>query len=121
MSLTFRMGFGSIMAPPGTYPIQSAMAEHQIGGDGPPNPAMTPASDEWIRRLGTLPSVHQPGEKWMYHTGADVLGVLIARVSGQSLETFLTVGRNPHDPTSDGFTRSSRCLSRFLDLGIPGD
>jgi CubicO group peptidase (beta-lactamase class C family) len=31
----------------------------------------------------------QPGEKWMYHVSSDVLGVLIARVSGQSLGTFM--------------------------------
>jgi len=48
-----------------------------------------PAPDEWIRRLGTLPLMHQPGEKWMYNTASDVLGVLIARVAGQPLETFL--------------------------------
>jgi CubicO group peptidase (beta-lactamase class C family) len=48
-----------------------------------------PAPDEWIRRLGTLPLMHQPGEKWMYHTASDVLGVLIARASGQPFETFL--------------------------------
>ena len=87
--LTFRMGFGSVMAAPGTYPIQKAMSELQIGGDGPPNPAKSPAPDEWIGRLGTLPLVHQPGERWMYHTGSDVLGVLIARASGQPFETFL--------------------------------
>ena len=33
--------------------------------------------------------MHQPGEQWMYNTGADVLGVLIARASGQELEMFL--------------------------------
>jgi CubicO group peptidase (beta-lactamase class C family) len=33
--------------------------------------------------------MHQPGEGWMYHTGSDVLGVVIARASGQPLETFL--------------------------------
>ena len=71
--LTFRMGFGSVMAPPGTYPIQKAMSDLQIGGDGPPTPSKTPAPDEWIRRLGTLPLMHQPGEKWMYNTGSDVL------------------------------------------------
>ena len=86
--LTFRMGFGSVMAPPGTYPIQGAMSELLIGGDGPPNPSKTPAPDEWIRRLGTLPLMHQPGEKWMYNTGSDVLGVLIARVSGQPFDVF---------------------------------
>jgi CubicO group peptidase (beta-lactamase class C family) len=87
--LTFRMGFGSVMAPPGTYPIQKAMSELRIGGDGPPMPLTTPASDEWIRRLGTLPLMHQPGERWMYNTGSDVLGVLIARVTGQPFDAFL--------------------------------
>jgi CubicO group peptidase (beta-lactamase class C family) len=86
--LTFRMGFGIVMAPPGTYPIQKAMSEQHLG-QGPPSPSTPPAPDEWIRRLGTLPLMHQPGEKWMYHTGSDVLGVLIARASGQPLETFL--------------------------------
>ena len=33
--------------------------------------------------------MYQPGEKWMYNTGSDVLGVLIARASGQPLEAFL--------------------------------
>jgi CubicO group peptidase (beta-lactamase class C family) len=58
-------------------------------GQGPPKPWLPPAPDEWIRRFGTLPLMHQPGEKWMYHTGSDVLGVLIARASGRPFETFL--------------------------------
>jgi CubicO group peptidase (beta-lactamase class C family) len=86
--LTFRMGFGQMMAPPDAYPILKSASELQIGM-GPPQPSTTPGSDEWIRRLGTLPLMHQPGEKWMYNAGSDVLGVLIARASGQPLETFL--------------------------------
>ncbi len=86
--LTFRMGFGQMMAPPDAYPILKAANEQQIGM-GPPSPDMLPAPDEWIRRLGQLPLMHQPGEKWMYNTGADVLSVLIARASDQPLETFL--------------------------------
>src|SRR2546430_13248167 len=86
--LTFRMGFGQMMAPPDAYPILKAASEQQIGM-GPPSPSMLPAPDEWMRRLGRLPLMHQPGERWMYNTGADGLGVLIARVSGQPLETFL--------------------------------
>jgi CubicO group peptidase (beta-lactamase class C family) len=31
----------------------------------------------------------QPGERWLYHTSSDVLGVLIGRVAGQSLGTFM--------------------------------
>src|SRR5262249_9723899 len=69
------------------YPILAAAHEQQIGM-GPPSPSLLPAPDEWIRRLGTLPLMHQPGERWLYNTGSDVLGVLIARVSGQPLQTF---------------------------------
>ena len=85
--LTFRMGFGLMFTPPDA-PILKAANELQIGM-GPPIPASMPAPDEWIRRLGTLPLMHQPGEMWMYNTPADVLGVLVARASGQPFETFL--------------------------------
>jgi len=86
--LTFRMGFGQMMAPPDAYPILKAANEQQIGM-GPPSPSSLPAPAEWMRRLGRLPLMHQPGEQWMYNTGSDVLGVLIARASGQPLEAFL--------------------------------
>jgi CubicO group peptidase (beta-lactamase class C family) len=77
------------MAPPGTYPIQRAMFDLVIGGDRAPSPAATPATDEWLRRLASLPLMCQPGERWMYNTGSDVLGVLIGRASGMSFESFL--------------------------------
>jgi len=86
--LTFRMGFGILMAPPGSYPIQTAASEPDLG-QGMPQPQTPPAPDQWIRRFGTLPLMHQPGEKWVYNTGSDVLGVLIARASGQPFERFL--------------------------------
>ncbi|MDQ2830072.1 MAG: class A beta-lactamase-related serine hydrolase, partial [Chloroflexota bacterium] len=86
--LTFRMGFGLVVELPDTYPIQRAIRE-RLENQGPPNPSAAPGPDEWMRRLGTLPLMHQPGEKWLYNTGSDVLGVLIARASGQPLDTFL--------------------------------
>ncbi len=87
--LTFTMGFGLVMAAPNmampdTHPIVAAMFE---AGFVPMQPAPDP--DEWMRRLGTLPLVYQPGERWMYHWSADVLGVLIARASGQSLASLM--------------------------------
>lgn len=86
--LTFRMGFGMVMTGPGTHPIVDALGELELG-QGPPNPSGPPGPDEWIRRLGTLPLMYQPGERWLYNTGSDVLGVLIARASGQPFEQFL--------------------------------
>jgi CubicO group peptidase (beta-lactamase class C family) len=87
--LTYRMGFGSVMAMPGTYPIQQLIREYRIGGDGPPLPAQAPGEKEWLQKLGELPWMAQPGERWLYHVSADVLGVLIARVSGQPLRTLM--------------------------------
>lgn len=83
------MGFGSVMAMPDTYPIQKLIREYRIGGDGPPLPAHGPGTEEWLRNLGSLPLLAQPGERWMYHVSGDVLGVLIARVSGHSLGRFM--------------------------------
>lgn len=44
-----------------------------------------PAPDEWMRRLSTIPLMHQPGEGWTYNASYDVLGVLLARAAGQDL------------------------------------
>lgn len=87
--LTYRMGFGSVMAMPGTYPIQRKIRDLRLGGDGPGLPSQSPSMDEWLRRLGSLPLMAQPGERWMYHNSGDLLGALIARVSGQSLGEFM--------------------------------
>jgi len=87
--LTSRMGFGSVMAMPDTYPIQKLIRDYRIGGDGPMLPSSYPDTDDWMKKLGSLPLLAQPGEWWMYHVSGDVLGVLIARVSGQSLGAFM--------------------------------
>lgn len=87
--LTYRMGFGSIMAMPDTYPIQKFIREYHIGGDGPMLPTDYPATDEWLRRLGSLPLIAQPGERWMYQVSGDVLGALISRISGKALGAFM--------------------------------
>ena len=87
--LTYRMGFGSVMSKPDTYPIQKLIREYRIGGDGPPRPSQAPTMEDWLRKLGSLPWMAQPGERWMYHVSADVLGALIARVSGQRLGRFM--------------------------------
>jgi CubicO group peptidase (beta-lactamase class C family) len=111
--LTFRMGFGIIMAPPDAYPIQSSIRDLGIG-EGQPFPALPPAPDEWIRRFGTLPLLHQPGEKWMYNTGSEVLGVLIARASGQTFDAFLRERIfEPLGMTDTGFYVPAEKLNRF--------
>jgi CubicO group peptidase (beta-lactamase class C family) len=84
--LTFRLGIGAVMVFPPRYPIQHAMAEAGVA-PGPHLPTHGP--DELMQRFGSLPLVHQPGEKWLYNSGSDILGVLISRAAGTSLEEFL--------------------------------
>ena len=85
--LTFQLGLGFLPASPDTHPIVKAMYEREVSVT--PFPAQMPHSpDEWIRRLGTLPLMYQPGDSWLYHTGSNVLGVLIARAAGRPLEMF---------------------------------
>ena len=111
--LTFCMGFGQMMASPDAYPILKAASEQQIGM-GPPNPSAMPVPDEWMRRLGMLPLMHHPGERWMYNTGSDVLGVLIARASGQPLETlFRERIFEPLGMKDTGFRVPATKLDRF--------
>ncbi len=108
--LTFRMGFGGYFGP---CPVNDAAAPLQLSV-GPPQPALPPEPDEWMRRLSTLPLMCQPGERWLYHTGADVLGVLIARASGQPFEEFLR--RRIFEPLGmkdTGFSVPAADLDRF--------
>ncbi len=86
--LTFQLGLGMDFEAPWPQPLIEAMAGLALGS-GPPDPR-SPEPDEWMRRFSTLPLLYQPGEKWLYNVGSDVLGVLIARASGQPLDLFLS-------------------------------
>jgi CubicO group peptidase (beta-lactamase class C family) len=77
-----------IMGPQDQLPILKAAAKLDLMAFGPPKPEVMPAPDEWMKRFGTLPLMHQPGDVWRYHTGSEILGVLVARASGKSLEAF---------------------------------
>ena len=85
--LTFTFGFGMhigmfMTATP--WPIATAAAEAKLATLGPPDPRTPPEADEWIKRLGALPLMAEPGERWLYNTGAQVLGVLCRRAAGES-------------------------------------
>ncbi len=85
--LTMRMGLG-LLADAADYPIQKAIRELGVTA-GHPKPPITLAPDAWLRRIGQLPLMYQPGERWLYRDAFQVLGVLIARAAGQPLETVL--------------------------------
>jgi CubicO group peptidase (beta-lactamase class C family) len=44
---------------------------------------------ETMERLGSLPFIAQPGEQWVYGYSTDVLGCVVERASGVSLDEFI--------------------------------
>ena len=113
--LTFRMGHGLIFEPTfdPPYPIVNAAKELELVM-GPPDPRTSHDPDEWIKRFGTLPLMYQPGERWQYNTGSLVLGVLIARASGQPLAQFFrTRIFEPLGMSETGFSMPGEKTSRL--------
>jgi CubicO group peptidase (beta-lactamase class C family) len=90
--LTFTWGFGmqgAMFMASEPWPIVSAAAERELGTFGPPQPDTTPEPDTWMARLGELPLLAQPGERWLYSAGSQVLGVLAARAAGAPFEDVM--------------------------------
>ena len=77
--LTLTCGWGAVLEE---TPLQAAMLERGVY-PGPLTPQMS--GDEFVARVAGLPLAFQPGEGWLYDTGIDLLGVLLARAAGKPL------------------------------------
>lgn len=84
--LTFRLGLGVVFSD--TFPIARAIAG--FPGFGMPDPMLPMTPDQYMARVGTLPLMAQPGERWLYTAGSNVLGVLISRAAGQTLDVLMS-------------------------------
>ncbi|MEH1098349.1 serine hydrolase domain-containing protein [Micromonospora sp. CPCC 205561] len=114
--LTSTFGLGMDLTALGT-PIMNAVFEQ---GLTPNLPTPMPEPDEWLRRLGTLPLMYQPGEHWQYHISSDLIGVLVARVTGQPFETFLHERVfGPLGMTDTGFHVPAESIDRLPPLYAP--
>lgn len=90
--LTFTWGFGmqgAMFLSRQPWPIVTAAAERELCTFGPPQPGAMPDPETWMARLGELPLLAQPGERWLYQSGSQVLGVLAARAAGAALEDVM--------------------------------
>jgi CubicO group peptidase (beta-lactamase class C family) len=56
---------------------------------GQPNVPTAPSLAEFADRLATLPLIADPGTKWSYSVGLDLLGRIIELASGQAFDAFL--------------------------------
>jgi CubicO group peptidase (beta-lactamase class C family) len=76
---------------------------------GPFPPPFTP--DEYLARIAAIPLAWQPGERWSYHTSADLLSVLLSRASGLPLHDLLRQRiLAPLGMRSTGFSASGETL-----------
>ena len=90
--LTFTWGFGmqgAMFMAPSPWPIVTAVEERELASFGPAMPASAPDPDTFMARLGELPLLAQPGERWLYQAGSQVLGVLAARAGGAPFEDVM--------------------------------
>lgn len=84
--ITMQMGLGLVLAPPGSSPLMERFAELGLA----PGPGLFGGSaQDFLDRLSLLPLAFHPGERWLYHTGMDVAGILVSRIARMPLSEFL--------------------------------
>jgi CubicO group peptidase (beta-lactamase class C family) len=76
-----------------------------------------PEPDEWMRRLGQIPLMHQPGEGWTYNASYDVLAVLLGRALGQGFDELMAERLlEPLGMVDSGFHVPFDRLDRFTTM-----
>lgn len=83
--LTNMSGYGMMTAP---SPLQDAMIANQTQAGQEP---VALGAQEWLDALATLPLAFQPGSGWRYHHSFGILGILLSRLVGGSLEEHLRI------------------------------
>ncbi|MEU7062296.1 serine hydrolase domain-containing protein [Streptomyces sp. NPDC046161] len=116
--LTFRAGYGF----PSDFSLPAVQALFTELKQGPPQPQLIAEPDAWMKTLARIPLLYQPGRAWLYNACSDILGVLIARVSGQPLPEFLAERIfEPLGMRDTGFAVPPADLGRFTGYYRAGD
>ena len=116
--LTFRLGWGVMFDP--DLPVQKLVAE--IPGFGMPDPTSPLTPDAFMARLHDVPLMAQPGERWLYTVGSNVLGVLVARAAGKPLDVvFQERILGPLGMTDTGFWIPPEKVGRTVTGYMPED
>ena len=71
--------------------------------------------DKMVRRIAELPIEWEPGTRWQYSVGSDVIGRIVEVVSGMTLDKyFATRIFEPLGMTDTGFSVPESGISRFI-------
>ncbi len=72
---------------------------------------------DMVKKLGDIPLVHEPGEKWTYGVSVDVLGYFVEVVSGMPFEEFLQTRLfKPLGMVDTGFSVPPEKVDRYAAL-----
>ena len=75
---------------------------------------------EMVDRLAELPLVHQPGERFTYALGVDVLGRVIEVITGQTLAEYMAAEIfEPLGMVDTGFFKDPADAERFASIYTP--
>jgi CubicO group peptidase (beta-lactamase class C family) len=73
--------------------------------------------DRWLAEVAALPLQHQPGDRLTYSNATDVLGILLERIEGKSLQDVLTERvLGPLDMIDTGFFVDPRNRGRLATM-----
>jgi CubicO group peptidase (beta-lactamase class C family) len=72
-----------------TYGGRGETPVHRLWPAGSAVAAVQFTGPELVARIGTLPLLYQPGTTWDYGLSTDVLGLVVEKITGQSLGAFL--------------------------------
>jgi CubicO group peptidase (beta-lactamase class C family) len=113
--LTSRPGWGF----PADFSLPAVQMLFNVQKDGRAPHRFEPPH-EWLTALARVPMVSQPGERFLYGTSFDVLGVLIARLTDQTLGDVLTERLfDPLGMVDTGFALPESQLDRFARYYLP--
>jgi CubicO group peptidase (beta-lactamase class C family) len=81
------------------------------------DPLSAESLNGFAQKLAKLPLLYQPGERWVYSVSVDVQGLLIERLSGQSLPDFMREHIfQPLGMKDTGFFVPAEKISRLASL-----
>ncbi len=81
--ITYGNALAALGAPESNHPVDRAYAHYKVrrGRDE--------TLDGFMAKLGQVPLLYEPGERWMYSLSTDVCGALVERISGKRFDTYL--------------------------------